>query len=242
MQNEPNSVQISRWANGPGRHLLRSHVRRSTREHAGLGQSRVALNTGDAEVHQLNAAARAQHDVACFDVAMNDSPRVRDLQGIQHPEHDPPGILRLQRSFFRKPQRQRRALAVFHRDIVIARDLSDLVDVRNRWSLEARGGSRFPAESLKELRTISRPEGVGHDQHLDGHPAIQIGVSRQVDDAGRPSSQFFLDDVLAERLGHDRFLLGSGDVSTTFAGERRNSSLSGHRNATHCAPTLSLRR
>ncbi len=110
--------------------------------------------SGDAEVEHLRLAQAIDQDVARFDVAVDDAPLVRVLEGVANPRREvkPSRHVQIGR---RHVLFQRGALDELHREVRLRSQArlggARLVDLRDSGMLQPAKGLRFPLEPLEQL-------------------------------------------------------------------------------------------
>ena len=174
--------------------LLRREVGRGAERDAGLGQVRLVVRQlGDAEVEDLGGAVVEDADVRRLDVAVDDAPRVRELEPARD-LHQPEDLLR-----------QRDVVAALDLAIeVLARQvlLDEVRDVRLEAELED-GDDVAVLQVAGDLGLAPEPLarlGVLHRAGLDRDVALDEGVEPLVDDAEATDPDLLDDLVLAELL------------------------------------------
>jgi hypothetical protein len=75
-------IEIGLWSYGTGHSLLRRHVGDCSDNHAGFGEAGEIDTDRQPEITYLGGTVRAQPDVARFQVAVNDSLRVREYEPV----------------------------------------------------------------------------------------------------------------------------------------------------------------
>src|SRR5262245_51704877 len=141
--------------------LLRTHIwhgshydtRFSLRHRTDVAGCRPRLISRDlcqAKIEHLYLAARGEHHVRRFNIAVRDSLAVRFVQGVRDLAGDLYNFMDLKRMaiYF---SCEGLALDIFHRDEAHALGLADFIDVRNIRMIERRGGLRLADEALHPL-------------------------------------------------------------------------------------------
>ena len=149
-------------------------------------RSRIRDGAGDSEVHHLDLAVRRDHDVAGFDVPMDDAFVVRVLQRGEHPDDDLDGVVERHGLTVAQQRRDGAPPHVLHDDVrqgdLLARRgvhgfFAGVVDGDDRRMVQRCGRLGFTTEASEEHRVCSQIR----SQYLDGDRARQPGVVTQVD-------------------------------------------------------------
>ena len=216
--------------------LLGAHVGVLALENASTCLRELRARFGDAEVDDLHAARKADEDVLRADIAVHDVERLAaDIAGAvgvikaERGLHDDPHAdLKWQTDpgFRRGVPELREVLAgdVFHRDVVGAVELTDVVDGDDVGVVQRRGDAGFVEKLIDELRFFREVDaqrfedreaiehaGLASEKHLT-HPAL-----------GDATNLF----VLAKHQRHGRTLhrhRGGTDGFCTVAPTRRTAS------------------
>ena len=147
--------------------LLRGHVGWRPQDRARLGQLGIALDPlGQAEVGDVGLALGVDHDVRGLQVAVQDAPLVRMVDGPGDRGHRLRGSLG-SGGGFRQPLGEAAALDQLHREVAEALVLADLVDrhdvrvveVGDRLGLEAKPAQRRPRRPAARRGASSAPRG-----------------------------------------------------------------------------------
>ena len=197
---------------GHGEGLLGRHVPRGADDVAAAAEVlAVVQRLGEAEVGELRLVVLVDQDVRGLDVAVDDGPGVRRLQGPSHLGHEPERTLQRQLGCPDEAV-ERGTVDVFHHEVVerpLAADVVDLEDVRVRQLGRGPGLALEP----QDLFGAGVPSG---DHDLDRDGAFQPRLAAEIDDAHRPDAQLADRDVLADpggcrkRLGEGRLRTGDG--------------------------------
>jgi len=180
-------------------HLLGRHVLGRAERGAGLRHAR-RRHVRHAEVGELGAPVRVQHDVRRLDVAMHDREALRVVERVGHLRHQLRGRRVRQALAFLEDLLQRAALEQLHRDVGDALVHADVVDGDDVGVVEAAGRARLAQEALAHLvHDVGRQVG---QQRLDGHLALDERVDRPVHGAHRAAPELTEDPVTAEGLLH----------------------------------------
>jgi hypothetical protein len=125
---------------------------------------------------------------------VHDAERVRlgeRLARLQHELHRLPGR---QRPLFLEPGGQIAPLEVLHHHVRLARlQRRHVRDAGDVLALDLHGSARLAQEALGGLRA---PEGR-HGHHLDGHPLVELQMTRRDDHTHAAHAQHVLDAELA---------------------------------------------
>src|SRR5215813_532360 len=154
---------------------------------------------GYAEIQDLEIAVRSDHHVFRLDVAVDDSRRVRDGQGVTDLSGDIERPSQFQRpAGHQLPQRP--ALDILGRDEMDARSHADFVNGDDVRVVEPGGGFGLlykAAQAVDVLRELRR-------QQLERDLAFEARVQGEVDFAHPALAQQRKDPVVTERLSDER--------------------------------------
>ena len=153
-------VDVRARVHGLAAGLLGGEVLRGADDRRGLGHRvGVAHRPGDAEVHDLDVAARRQHDVAGLDVAVDDPRTVAVVQRREHARGDLQRPLGEDLATLAQDVAQRPAGDELHDDVGLGDAgpvggglLAGVVDGDDRGVVERRRGLRLAAEPGLERR------------------------------------------------------------------------------------------
>jgi hypothetical protein len=175
--------------------LLRRHVARRAEHHPGGGLVVGEAHAREAEVHDLRAALRIQHDVRRLDVTVHDAALVRIREAVGDLAHD---LHRLERAhaLVRQARSQVGAVdelhgKVRHAVVIAAVERRDHVRV-----IQLAGGLGLEEEALAVLVRALRI--VGDDDGLQRHGAVEVRVLGLVDDAHGAAAELAEDLVAAD--------------------------------------------
>ena len=179
--------------------LLGRHVGRRADRRARRGQEGARLHLrrrlGDAEVGDLHAPVRGDHQVLGLEVAVDDAVLLRVGEpGEQALEH----AADLRQGHLADVRAQRAALDVLHRDVRRAVVLEVVVHGDDVRMAQRAGHARLAQEALGERRV----GGVEGAQLLERDEAVQVGLARQVHERHAAAPQLAQDLVSADGL-HD---------------------------------------
>jgi hypothetical protein len=142
----------------PALKLLRRHVLERSDDaapsgdghrHGLFGLGRQGLHFSEAEVQQFGAGL-GEHDVARFEIAMNDAAPVRRIEGACDLDGEPQGFARGQRTTS-YPDRECLALQVFHYQEADPRFVTDIVQYADVRMVQARDSAGLAFEALAKL-------------------------------------------------------------------------------------------
>ncbi len=175
-------------------------VRSST---AGIGESlRIAAggaggagNFRQSEIENLGVAAIGNEDVRGLDIAMNDSPDVRGIEGIGHFNRQREQALELHRPAIDQ-MFQRLAAEALHHDEDMSLMLADFVDGADVGMIQRGCGAGLAAKSFEGLRILRGIVG----KKFQGDEAAELGVFRFVDDTHPSAAKEFKDAVVRDCL------------------------------------------
>ena len=141
--------------------------------HAGLREAR-RVDARDAEIGDLDLAARGQDQVRGLDIAVDHAARVRDVERQQQLRHDGHDVRQVEARLAVEVRAQARAFDVFHRDEGDVFVLAVLVDADDVGMVQPPGGARLVLEAADEL---GREIGVDevHPHRLDRDRALDVG-------------------------------------------------------------------
>jgi hypothetical protein len=177
------------------------------------------------------AGGHLQQDVGGLQVPVEDAALVRMMHAPRHLGQPARGdflVIRNPQSAIRNPPGEAAALDQFHREVVPALVLADLVDRDDVRVVEA--GGRLGL-GLEALDVTGRRELAGED-HLQGDGTVEAHLPRPVHDAhaaaGDDFQQFVVADVADRRprhgsggvLGAERGRLGGGRFDARLHGGR----------------------
>ena len=161
--------------------LFGRHVMRRAEDHLLLRVDGVLVLhvAGEAEVGQLRAAGRRDHDVAGLHVEMEHAEPGGVLEGARDLHDEAARFER--RKFAALPQQraQGAALDEFHHEVVMPVGLGDVDRLDDVGMIEAGGGAGFLQESLDEDGVLGELAG----EHLDGDDAVHADLVGAVDGA-----------------------------------------------------------
>ena len=183
MQHHPERVDIRRRSDGPAFALLRCEVGWGADHQSDFRDAVVVAGHGrEAEVEHFDTIA-AEHDVAGFQVAMGDAPRVGLGQSA--------GDLRAQAGHVgdgewtaAKPRLERLAFDQFH-DEERRADIVERADVR---MVQRRQRQRLASEAQTE----------GLSRHFDGDRTVEARVQSAEDLAHPPAAQVLVHTIVPE--------------------------------------------
>jgi hypothetical protein len=185
VQQHTEREQVRSGVERPTDHLFGGHVGGCADARANAGQGRRRLVPvcaprrsrgdllGQAEVHDLHMPLGRQHHVGGLQIAVDDRPPMRFLEGLGQLVRDLDRLADRQQALARAGL-QRLALHVLHRDERPPVGLADLVHLANVRMVQGRSRSRFAAETLACVGVLL----VGGVEHLNGHAPPQSGIVR----------------------------------------------------------------
>ena len=140
--------------------LLRRHVHRRAL-HLGVVTFEADVDVGDAEIHDFDLALVAQHDVAGFEVAMNNAFAVHVVETLGALVDDVDDLVRRQRLAAGDVFLQRHAVDEFHHDVVQVVFLAGVVNADHRRVMHAPGAVNLGEKRLAHFclvaASMSRP-------------------------------------------------------------------------------------
>jgi hypothetical protein len=175
-EQDAEGVEVGRRRRGLTTGLLGSDVRGGPHHRSGVGERRLPQGAGDAEVGDLDRAVRSDDDVARLDVPVHDPGTVGRREGGAHLLGDAHGVARGEPAVLPDQVREVRALRILHDDEVGRAVDAVVVDLRDVRVGEPGGGQGLTPEPLDEVRGL----GEGGGEHLDGDPAAETVVGREV--------------------------------------------------------------
>ena len=191
--------------------LLGRHVRRRTQHHAGLREA-CGIDARDAEIGDLDLAARRQDQVRGLDIAVDHAAFVCDVERQQQLRDDRDDVRQVETGLAVEVRAEPRPLDIFHRDEGDVFVLAILVDADDVGVVEAARGARLVLEPTNELGSQIGVDEV-HADRLDRDGALDVRVERFVDDPHCALAEDTLDFVLAEFFGFaHRSLLSTAGV------------------------------
>ncbi len=148
----------------------------------------------DAEVHHLDGAAVANHQVGGLEVAMDDPAAMRVPERVEHLHAQMRGLGRRERP---EPIRQiverLPAHELHHHQQLVVLLMMQLVDSRDARVVETRERDRLGAETLQHIRV-----GQVGIEDLDRDLAVERLIDRLVDGAHTAATQLVDDAVLSD--------------------------------------------
>ena len=189
-------ILIAAVIHGLGPRLLRAHVQRRAHDLQAalliailLGQGLVRDRLGQAQIRQFHRAIVAEHDVVRLDVAVDDAFLFGVAEGRRHPSHDFGDQRDLKRSLAIEHRLHRFALDQLHRKAVKMLDAlgaqglrrratRDIVDVNDRWVVEATRRARLVDETLGESGVLL---GQGRRENFERHDPLHRDLAGAVD-------------------------------------------------------------
>src|SRR5437870_6457018 len=179
-QHHARGVEVAARVELFSREVLGRHVVRGADRHPVLGQPlvlRPVRESGDAEVHHLEHAARLDHHVLGLDVAVDHSLLVRDFERPAQlfPDRERDG--HRQRTAGADELLQGCPLHVFHREVVHPVHLAQIVRAHHVAMGDLAGEPDLLLEALE--RDAAPHERFGTER-LDRHRLLQLAVERPV--------------------------------------------------------------
>ena len=133
---------------------------------------------GQPEIHQLGAAAIVDHDVVRLDVAMDQLGFIPTVgEHLGEIARDSQGVIDVQPAILVDPGEQGPAGNVFHGEVIKAIDPPRIIGLDNPGMKQRGGGAGLVQEPFNEVR-VAR---VFIIEDLEGDPARQVGLFRQID-------------------------------------------------------------
>ena len=165
--------------------LFRSHVLGRTHDLTVLGLSGVVVEVlGEAEVRDLGLAIGGEQDVARLEIAVQDLPLVRVVNGSSQAFRDSCGLSG-RNGFAIEVPAQRAALHVFEHAKWSAANLAHFKDLNDVGMLESGHGFDFRTKP-RDLRFGST---AIRKDHLDGDVALERRLPGTMDDAHAAAAQ-----------------------------------------------------
>ncbi len=174
--------------------LLGRRVMRRPHHHAGGGQGFRRGHAREAEVHQLDLAARQDPDIAWLDVAVHHALAVGVFERVEDLDQRADAFLEIQPAAV-EDLGEVFALEVLHHHVHGAVDLAGFVHGDDVGVVEARARLRLAHETIEVIRI--RDIGA---HGLDGDDALQRRVDRLVDFAHAAAAEDRLDAETADAL------------------------------------------
>ncbi len=197
VEDDPERVEVGAGVDGLALDLLRAHVFRRPDHDPGPGDALLLERAGDAEIHDVDAAALVDHDVLRLEVAVDDAVAVGLGQAFRDLARDRHGPAGRQLADLADEALEVLAVDVFHGDErrpVRPADVEHPADV----PVDDRAGRlELVAEALDRL-------GVGGHfgpEELQGDLLVELGVVDLVDAAHAAPAELF-DDLVPP--GEDR--------------------------------------
>ena len=197
--------------------LFRRHVRQGADERT-LGRDagrRRLRQQGDAEIHDLHAAVRQQHDVGGLHIAVDDALGVGMVQSRGHLGHDVQLLQEAQRPLVDDGTFQVLALKQFHDEVGRTFVLAEIVNDNDILVAQFAGGRRLVAEAREHFGF------AGCGQGLDGNEPAHSGIVRAEHLAEAATPQLHLNFIPADSIHHppvdaDRNFRLDASVSASF--------------------------
>ena len=172
-----------------GRHVLGRAQHVPPRQ--GLIRRQAGAGTGDAEIHDLDQSAAAQHHVGRLDVTMHDALGVSKIEPAAHRQADVDDTAHRHHGAHVEGLAQAQALDELHRDVGHPLALTDVIDGDDIRVVEATGGLALAEEVIAEGRALVRRQVEAQDLERDA--SLDQRIFRAIDRAHR---------ALAQRRGH----------------------------------------
>ena len=168
--------------------LFGRHVMRRAEDHLLVRADGVLVLhvAGEAEVGQLRAAGRRDHDVAGLHVEMEHAEPRGMLEGARDLHDQAARFERRQLAALPKQRAQGAALDVFHHEVVMPVGLGNVDRLDDVGMVQPGGGAGFLEESLDEDGVLGEPGG----EHLDGDDAVHAHLVGAVDMAHAAAREF----------------------------------------------------
>ena len=163
------------------------------------GELAVECNLGQPEIKNLGVPALGDEDVGRLNVAMNDSLRVRGVEGIGDFNREPQQDIGLD-GFSRNPVLEGDALKKLHGDEGLAVFLANVVDGADTGMVECRGRLGLTPKSFQRLPILGNVFG----QEFQGDEAFEASVLGFKHHPHTAAAELLDDAVMRNRLTYHR--------------------------------------
>ena len=172
-------VEVARRTERLAHELLGAHVSRRTDGDARARDAARRVDVaGDAEVEQLDGAARCEHQVLRLEIAVENTERVRAVEAIGNSVQDAESLVDPKWTGASQPLSNRLALDELHGDEKLAiGGAIEIVDLRNARMADLGREQRLAPKAVLRIDVLS-DLGV---QKLDGCLAAEVDMLREVD-------------------------------------------------------------
>ncbi len=226
MENQPHGIDIGARVYLAAAELLGRHVGHGADDHVlpgqlverlGCGVGRRREQLGQPEVQDLEPPVAGHHQVGRLEIAVDDAAFVRRRQGVGQGDGDLEDP-RQRQPVSRDELRHRLALDQLHRQEMEPVDVLEGVDGDDAGVAETGQSARLPAEPAQ----AGVVDGAARRQHLERHPATEIGVLGDKHLTHTAAAEGFHDPVAGQSPTDEGELGTSSHINLQAPGSARN--------------------